>query len=583
MMGRVTLVRSVLSSMPIYLLSNVILPKTIVLRIEQILRGFLWGSRPDGGGGVHLVAWEVVCQSRLEGGLGIQSLVTRREALIARHAARFLLRPDLMWSTMMRARYGNWPVVGEIRTSRRSSVMWKEICTRAPEVIPQTRWMIGDGRSVSVLYDTWIVDIPLSRWPTYVSSEVPDQMRVSDLLLTDGTGWDPTIVMHLFGTQLGRSVLSTALPCYRCSDIRVWRSSTVARPIAADLYHLYQPESNRKMDGGWIWKLGVHPRVSLFIWKIVWGRLPTRQMLRERGMDIQSTCPSCGTEEETMVHTLFLCPIARQAWFLGGPYHQIVQAEDPTRIFIDLLRRRATEDASREIAIRAAYIALQIWLARNSVVFESRRCPARIIVERALILAQEMLDATSRPLETWDSPLAHVATRRVFIVWEPPPPGYLKVNFDGSVRNRKGGAGFVIRGPDSRLVAAGGHYLSDPTVPGAELRAAWAGVAYARSVLGADHIVIEGDSTVVVAWIQRCKGGMVDHPLLRDISIFLSGCIGLTIRHIFREANSAADWVAAYVAEHTADFLWASVENIPRQLGDLLFSDRFGCIHTRFV
>ncbi|XP_038972101.1 uncharacterized protein LOC103699848 [Phoenix dactylifera] len=103
MMGRLTLVRSVLGSMPVYLMANTVVPKTTLLKIEHLLRSFLWGSH-GGGHGVHLVAWEQVCLPISEGGLGVQSLLERREALIARHAVRFLLEPQGLWSRVMAAR-----------------------------------------------------------------------------------------------------------------------------------------------------------------------------------------------------------------------------------------------------------------------------------------------------------------------------------------------------------------------------------------------------------------------------------------------------------------------------------------------
>ncbi|XP_038972820.1 uncharacterized protein LOC120104938 [Phoenix dactylifera] len=92
MMGRVTLVRSMLGSIPVYLMANTVVPKMVLLRIERLPRSFLWGSY-NGGHGVHLVAWEQVYLPTSEGGLGVQSLIERHEAFIARYAARFMLEP----------------------------------------------------------------------------------------------------------------------------------------------------------------------------------------------------------------------------------------------------------------------------------------------------------------------------------------------------------------------------------------------------------------------------------------------------------------------------------------------------------
>lgn len=60
-----------------------------------------------------------------------------------------------------------------------------------------------------------------------------------------------------------------------------------------------------------------------------------------------------------------------------------------------------------------------------------------------------------------DSLAIHTVFYLVFITWEPPPLNYSKVNFDGSMRNSRGGVGFVIQGPNSRLVAVGRSHLFD--------------------------------------------------------------------------------------------------------------------------
>lgn len=45
------------------------------------------------------------------------------------------------------------------------------------------------------------------------------------------------------------------------------------------------------------------------------------------------------------------------------------------------------------------------------------------------------------------------------------------------------------------------------------------------------------------------------HPFLCNIIAFLIGCTLIIVWHMYREANSAADWVASYVAEHSEDLL----------------------------
>ena len=67
--GRITLIRSTLSSLPIYFLSLFRMPKR---RLEKIQRDFLWG-----GGNLerkpHLVNWKTVCLQKSRGVLGLEA------------------------------------------------------------------------------------------------------------------------------------------------------------------------------------------------------------------------------------------------------------------------------------------------------------------------------------------------------------------------------------------------------------------------------------------------------------------------------------------------------------------------------
>jgi len=71
--GRLTLIKSVLSSIPTYFLSLFPLPVSVANRLEAIQRKFLWGSFGSDFK-FYLVKWEVVNQSVSGGGLGVRDL-----------------------------------------------------------------------------------------------------------------------------------------------------------------------------------------------------------------------------------------------------------------------------------------------------------------------------------------------------------------------------------------------------------------------------------------------------------------------------------------------------------------------------
>ena len=81
--GRITLIRSTLSSMPIYLMFLLRMPRVVSLRLEKIQRDFLWG-----GGALerkpHLVNWDTVCMDKRKGGLGVRRLSILNGALLCK-------------------------------------------------------------------------------------------------------------------------------------------------------------------------------------------------------------------------------------------------------------------------------------------------------------------------------------------------------------------------------------------------------------------------------------------------------------------------------------------------------------------
>ena len=52
----------------------------------------------------------------------------------------------------------------------------------------------------------------------------------------------------------------------------------------------------------------------------------------------------------------------------------------------------------------------------------------------------------------------HATLQIVFITREPPPPNYLKINFDSSVKDRgeSGGATYIIKGSRFEFITIGG-------------------------------------------------------------------------------------------------------------------------------
>jgi len=71
--GRLTLVRHVLSGIPIHTMAVFDVPLGVLHRLDSIMANFLWGSSEEAKRR-HWVAWDKITQPYEEGGLGIRKL-----------------------------------------------------------------------------------------------------------------------------------------------------------------------------------------------------------------------------------------------------------------------------------------------------------------------------------------------------------------------------------------------------------------------------------------------------------------------------------------------------------------------------
>ena len=103
--GRLTLIQSTLSSLPIYFLSLFRMPKLVCSRLEKIQRDFLWG-----GGNLeqkpHLVNWKTICFEKNKGGLGVRNLSKLNQALLCKWCWWFANERDPLWRMVISIKFG---------------------------------------------------------------------------------------------------------------------------------------------------------------------------------------------------------------------------------------------------------------------------------------------------------------------------------------------------------------------------------------------------------------------------------------------------------------------------------------------
>ena len=103
--GRLTLLKSTLSSLPTYYLSLFPILVSVAKRIECIQQNFLWGGMGEEHK-FHLVAWDRVCSPIPQGGLGVRQLTPFNLALLGKWLWRFGVEESHLWRRVVVAKYG---------------------------------------------------------------------------------------------------------------------------------------------------------------------------------------------------------------------------------------------------------------------------------------------------------------------------------------------------------------------------------------------------------------------------------------------------------------------------------------------
>lgn len=80
--GRITLIKSAISNIPIYFLSSFTIPKGIAIKNETLQKQFLCCGNSDFK--PYLISWEIVSRPKEKGGLGIDCTLQRNQALMGK-------------------------------------------------------------------------------------------------------------------------------------------------------------------------------------------------------------------------------------------------------------------------------------------------------------------------------------------------------------------------------------------------------------------------------------------------------------------------------------------------------------------
>ena len=286
---------------------------------------------------------------------------------------------------------------------------------------------MGDDKSIYVWRDAWVRDLPGFRVGTTPAPGL-DNLKVSDLLLDAGRGWDSELVHSIFENNDSLAICSITLSKSHISDSLMWHYSNNGLYTVKSCYRmltgsLHETES-RLYVSSWkkLWKLFLPPKIISFLWRLCNSCIPVSVRLQDKGMNLSTCCVLCGQGQEHYWHLFYDCPYSSSCWTAANVDKPTLTTDEFSVWLLKLI-----DDLDPVVMCSIAMVLLCLWRQRNQKLWENSSLSA----VKAMVLGYVFLQDWRRACAGASSS----ATQRAHgpLTWSRPLGGRWKCNLDAAM------------------------------------------------------------------------------------------------------------------------------------------------------
>jgi len=310
--GRMVLINSVLSSLPMFMMSFFELPKGVLEKIDCFRSCFYW-QNDQHKRKYRLAKWEILCQPKDQGGLGIQNLDIQNKCLLSKWLFK-LLNEDGMWQELLRNKYIKDKTLGSCVKKPTDSHFWKSLMNVKDVFMDFGSFKVLDGSQTRFWIDTWLGNKPLKdKFPSLFNIVRRKQDSVAQVLST--IPLNISFRRNLVGANLmawHRIVASLQdINLLEQRDVFVWSLNASGNFTVKSMYAALINNGVRVSQD--LWQIKVPTKIKIFLWYLKKGVILTKDNLVRRNWNGDRQCCFCHYPET--IHHLFLnCAYAKYLW-----------------------------------------------------------------------------------------------------------------------------------------------------------------------------------------------------------------------------------------------------------------------------
>jgi len=258
------MIKSVLQSIPSYIMSIYVLHKAVVNDIEKMLNSFWWGGG-GGTGSIKWLAWDMLAFPKTTGGMGFRNYGEFNLAMVAKQGWNFLTNPTSLVSQIFKARYFPRTSFLDAKLGFNPSFAWRSIWMSRQVLLCGCRWRIGDGSQIRVMQDPWL-RCKQGGWLVSPQNQGVYDLFLAYLMIEGSKEWDVEKVFDLLSAEGANSVLKTPLFPSVQDDQVTWKEEWNGVYFVRTGYHIVAryvvPTSQYQVQGDWnsMWKVRSPPK-----------------------------------------------------------------------------------------------------------------------------------------------------------------------------------------------------------------------------------------------------------------------------------------------------------------------------------
>nr|POE61120.1 putative ribonuclease h protein [Quercus suber] len=442
------------------------------------------------------------------------------------------------WADVLRKKY----MSGRASKQKAHSRTWKAVKIGRSICEKGSKWSVGCNSQLNFWNDKW-----LNVGTIRSLIEGPLNLGESEVCIQEVTteiGWDLTNLSFVFPNCILNAV--RAIPLRRFAereDHRSWISSLNGEFDPKNAYLLAIDDNLETSDfhGKWIWKLQSLPKIKIFLWKCLHMSLPVKAILAYRGFGDLGGCDSCTELDESIIHVLRECPIAKNFWVQSSCPISLKQSFSDD--LVTWIKKNALDSfkAHGKDYRWCNFFLLglwNLWLQRNNKAFRHQSLNPNL-VQVVEMQTRELMYCVLEPDTGKESILRQVQ-------WLKPAVGWHKLNTDGSVVSSCGlaGCGGLLRDCAGQWIVGFAKSIVSSSSIAAEL---WAlreglGLCLDRGILAVE---VELDASAAISLVTsnvKTNGDL--SGLVDDCRELLMRLPQVKLVHCYREANFCADALA---------------------------------------